>query len=65
MGWSCIERIGSCQGETSAAADIEIVDGRDKNQGVASANNAAGSGADAATLVPVGGAATERDAILW
>ena len=49
--------------ETSAAADVEIVDERDKSQGMASANNAAGSGADTATLVPVGDAATEKDAI--
>ena len=41
------------------------MDERDKNQGVASANNAAGSGADTATLLPVGDAATERVAILW
>ena len=50
--------------ETSAAADVEIVDERDKNQGMASANNAAGSGAATATLDPVGDAATEKDAIL-
>ena len=37
-------------------------DERDKNQGMTSANNAAGSGADTATLVPVGDAATEKDA---
>ena len=49
--------------ETSAAADVEIVDERDKNQGMASANNAAGRRADTATLVPVGDAATEKDAI--
>ena len=60
------DRIRPCMGtppETSAAADVEIVDERGKNQGMASANNAAGSGADTATLVPVGDAATEKDAI--
>ena len=66
MGRARIERIASDQGspETSAAADVEIVDERDKNQGMAAANNAAGSGADTATLVLVGDAATEKDAIL-
>ena len=39
--------------ETSAAADVEILDERDKNQEMASANNAAGSEADSATMVLV------------
>ena len=39
--------------ETSAAADVEIVDERDKDWRMASANNAAGSGADTATVLPV------------
>ena len=50
--------------DTSAVADVAIVDERDKNQGMASANNAAGSGADTATLVLVGDAATEKDALI-
>ena len=48
--------------QTSAAADVEIVDERDKNQGMASANNATGSGADTATWVLVGDATTKKDA---
>ena len=54
---------GSNQARWAAAADIEIVDERDSNPRIAHANNAAGSGPDTATLVFVGDAATEKDAI--
>ena len=48
---------------TSAAADVEIVDERDKNQGMASANDAVGSKTANTTGNSAGDAATEKDAI--
>ena len=50
--------------ETWAAAEVEIVDERDMNQGMAASNNAAGSGTATTTLDFVGDDATQKDAIM-
>ena len=48
--------------ETWAAAEVEIVDERDKNQGKTGTNNAAGSATANTTLDSAGDTATEKDA---
>ena len=50
------------QPETRAAAVVEIVDKRDKNQGRAATNDAVGSATANTTLDSAGDAAKEKDA---
>ena len=52
------------QPETWADAEVEIVDGRDKNQGKAATNDAVGSTTANTTVNTAGDAATEKDATL-